>query len=74
MAKVIIEKQIELSYQYGANSELVRRTLDLIKDLKREGLYRTAVTNYYADGTQRSWSEQYGKKWQSDIRKQFNIK
>ena len=73
MGQVVIEKQIELPID-GSQSELVRRTIDLIKDTKREGLYRTTTTQYYSDGTQRSWSEQYGKKWQHDIKKQFGIK
>ena len=73
MTQAIIEKQIELSID-GWQSRVVRRTIDLIKDLKREGLYRTTTTQYYADGNQRSFSEQYGKKWQADIKKQFNIK
>ena len=73
MGQVVIEKQIELPID-GTQSELVRRTIDLIKDTKREGLYRTTTTQYYSDGTQRSWSEQYGKKWQDDIKKQFGIK
>ena len=73
MGQVVIEKQIELPID-GSQSELVRCTIDLIKDIKREGLYRTTTTQYYSDGTQRSWSEQYGKKLQYDIKKQFGIK